>query len=263
MGPLAFRAFLLAGGWLKLPLACAALGALRSVFTARSPRIRLLAAVTSVVLAALGLALVVVPLPSVERTPGTPLAKSRAMLRWSYESPAAVLRIVRMSHDRDPRVREMAMLAMGDNVVVTRLEKPPRDPPAGRDERAVGDSLAARLVEVMASDSVEGVRAEAARALWRSPRAFGERSAAAETLAAMLDRAGRPGALERSSWLALDAAAGHRHPTLEAAVARFAATTPDTELARVARLALERSRGAGVRATDPGRAGAASGIRDP
>ena len=89
----------------------------------------------------------------------------------------------------------------------------------------------------LAADPVESVRAQAARALWKAPSTFGREPAAAETLAAILDRALEPRALERLTWLALDGAAGPRHPALERAAARFAAATADPELRRAARAA--------------------------
>src|SRR5262249_29535072 len=66
-------------------------------------------------------------------------------------------------------------------------------------------------------DQVEEVRAEAAHALWNAPRCFGTQTAAAETLASILDRAPLRSARERSAWLALDAPAGPPHPALRAA----------------------------------------------
>jgi hypothetical protein len=103
------------------------------------------------------------------------------------------------------------------------------------------DSLRTRLVECL-EDPVESVRAEAARGLWKAPVAFGAVPAAAETLAAMLDRAADPSRPERLVWLALDAAAGAPNASLQAAAARFAASTDDEELRRYARLASERVR---------------------
>jgi len=81
------------------------------------------------------------------------------------------------------------------------------------------------------------VRAEAARALWKAPVTFGTSAAAAETLAAILDRAADPGRPERLAWLALDAACGVPNDRLRRAAGRFASATSDTELKRRARLA--------------------------
>src|SRR5262249_33047310 len=99
------------------------------------------------------------------------------------------------------------------------------------------DSLRARLRDAMSHDPVEAVRAEAARALWKAPVTFGPQPAAAETLSAVLERSLRPGAVERLSWLALDAAAGTPDRGLRAAAARFAQSTTDSDLARAARQA--------------------------
>ena len=157
----------------------------------------------------------------------------RAVLRWSYRTPETVSRILPLSRDPDPRVREQAVLALGVNLIVTDIERSSPVRPARYLDEPVRAALGARLRECL-RDSVEVVRAEAARALWKAPRTFGVEPAAAETLAAILDRANRPGALERLSWLALDAAAGAPQPALKAAAARFAAATPDSALRRVA-----------------------------
>jgi hypothetical protein len=101
------------------------------------------------------------------------------------------------------------------------------------------------LLEALARDSVESIRAEAARALWKAPRAFGVQPAAAETLAAVLDRAGQEGSLERLTWLALDAAAGPPNASLKAAARRLAARTPDVELSRQAAAAADSAGPAG------------------
>jgi len=168
--------------------------------------------------------------------PGSPSAKARAIRKWSFESPEAVARILPLSRDPDPRVRELAVLALGVNLVVADLGRATPEAPSAYATSPLRDSLRARLLETL-RDSVEGVRAEAARALWKAPAAFGAHPEAADTLAAVLDRALRPEAPERLAWLALDAAAGAPYPALKHAAARFGAQTPDTALARAARRA--------------------------
>lgn len=227
-----YRAFLAAGGWVWFPLWGAALGALRAAiaFTAPAPRAALLAA---------ALALALLPLAwrpdlAMEREDAVPVtreAKMRAVLRWSYRSPENVLRILAISRDPDPRVREQAVLALGRNRVVTDIENSTPLRPATLLRSPVRDSLRTRLAEAL-HDPVEVVRAEAARALWNAPRTFGAQPAAAETLAAVLNRAAEGVTLERLVWLALDAAAGPPDASLQAAAARFAAATADTALRR-------------------------------
>jgi len=233
-----FRAFLGAGGWLWLPLWGAALGALRAVAWAPSARHRLGTVAVALALASLPLVLrpAYVEMRRAEH-PRTPRAKARAILKWSYGSPAAVGNILELSRDPEPRVREQAVLALGVNLVVADIERATSTRPSTYARYALRDSLRARLLEALRDDPAESVRAEAARALWKAPATFGRQRAAAETLGAVLDRAPRPGAVERLAWLALDAAAGAPDPGLKAAAARFAAATPDTGLARVARMA--------------------------
>jgi hypothetical protein len=128
------------------------------------------------------------------------------------------------------------MLALGVNLVVAGIEHATPERPVPDRFLPVRDSIRVRLIGGL-TDPVEAVRAEAARALWKAPLAFGRVPAAADTLAAVLDRALRPDAVERLAWLALDAAAGAPDPGLKAAAARFGAATPDSDLARAARLA--------------------------
>lgn len=225
-----YRAFLASGAWVWFPLWGAALGALRAATRAGGGwRFGLLGV-------ALGLALI--PLlwrPALRdpdaAPPPTRDGLARAVLRWSYRSPADVLRIVAVSRDPDPRVREAAVLALGRNRIVTDIENSTPLRPATLLDSPVRDSLAARLTETLA-DPVEVIRAEAARALWNAPRTFGPQPAAAETLAAVLDRAGRAPGVERLVWLALDAAAGVPDARLKRAAARFAAATSDSALRR-------------------------------
>ena len=168
--------------------------------------------------------------------PQSPGSKARAIRKWSFESADAVARLLPLSRDPDPAVRELAVLALGVNLVVADLGRATPQEPSRYAASPLRDSLRTRLLEAL-RDSVEGVRAEAARALWKAPAAFGVHPEAAETLAAVLDRAQRPDVPERLAWLALDAAAGAPHPTLKRAAARFAAGTSDTALARAARRA--------------------------
>lgn len=234
-----YRAFLGAGAWAWFPMWGAALGALRAALGVGSPGARF-------GLLGLALALAVLPLvwrPEVsmereDQAPVTPQAKMRAVLRWSYRSPENVLRILAISRDPDPRVREQAVLALGRNRVVTDIEHSAPLRPATLMDSPVRDSLRVRLQGAL-EDPLEVVRAEAARALWNAPRTFGPQPAAAETLAAVLDRASRGPVLERLVWLALDAAAGVPDSALKRAAARFAAASPDTTLRR---RALEASR---------------------
>ncbi len=228
------REWLASGAWIWIPLWGASLGALRAVTWAGTGRRRL---------GTLALALILAMTPLVVRPrvfdqerieqPRTLQAKARSILKWSYRSPARVARIVELSRDPDPRVREQAVLALGINLVVSDIEHATRERPSRFAGLPLRDTLRIRLLDAL-HDSSEAVRSEAARALWKAPRTFGRQDAAAETLAAVLGRATRPSALERLTWLALDAAAGAPDPRLKAAAARFAAATSDSELRRVA-----------------------------
>ena len=224
-------------GWIGLPVLGAGLGALASLAWAGS-------GVRALRVLLLGVGLGILGAGLIARTPVYPrgggagprgsLARMQAIRRATYRSPAKLSEILPYTRDRDPLVREQAALALGKNLVVDSIERPGQTSPFAA--LPLRDSLRIRLLAAL-TDSVEDVRAEAARALWKAPRAFGTQPAAAETLAAVLDRANRPGAVERLAWLALDAAAGAPEPGLKAAAARFAAATPDSELAEVARRA--------------------------
>ena len=172
-------------------------------------------------------------------------AKARAIRRWSYASPDGVRHILALRGDPDALVREQVALALGVNLIVSDLEHAgptpgcPTCPPARFAALPLRDSLRLGLGELLL-DPAPAVRAEAARALWKSPRAFGPVPAAAESLAAVLDRArGGPTAEvpERLVWLALDAATGVPYPALKRAAAGFAAATADTALSAAARRA--------------------------
>ena len=236
--PASFREFLRSGGWLWLPLCGSAISALRAIAWAANSAQRLATA---------GLAIALLVLPALVRpeysenqareNPRTPSAKSRAILRWSYQSPEAISNILELSRDPDPQVREQAVLALGVNLIVTDIEKASMIRPSRYRNHPLRRGLGARLLEILERDSVEAVRAEAARALWKAPETFGRQPAAADTLAEVLRRASRGNGVERLAWLALDAAAGAPNTTLKAAAARFAAATSDTDLSRAARLA--------------------------
>lgn len=230
------------GGWVAVVLLGAAIGLAIAFRTETTPRGRTEAAVAAVAAIALATLIAVrvqLPPAPAESRPQTARAKARAFLKWSYRSPAEVARLLPYAVDPDPVVREQAVLAMGLNTLVTDVERstPLRPPRFG--EHPILDSLRSRLRFTMREDPAAPVRAEAARALWNAPRAFGAQPAAAETLAALLDRAALAGDTDRTAWLAVDAAAGPPDPRLKAAAARFAAATPDSLLARAARRAAE------------------------
>ena len=236
------RAFLLGGGWLTVPLWGAAIGALCALPRAATGRERGLALGASAGLVALSF-LLHPALPQV--LPGSPSgpaprgldAKVSAIRRWSFRSPEGVRQVLALSHDPDTRVRELAVLALGVNRVVSELEHPTTEAPPRPELLRLRDDLRARLEECL-GDSLWAVRAEAARALWKSPRAFGTHPAAAETLAAILGRALHSEVPERLVWLALDAAAGPPHPALRVAATAFAESSSDSALRRAAVRAL-------------------------
>ena len=236
-----YREWLVSGGWLALPSWGGAAGALRAVWDAGTPGGRLGALALALVLAALPLvARPLVPEEPEGRLPRGREARVRAIRRWSYRSPALVGRIVTLSRDPDPWVREEAVLALGRNRVVGDIEHAVVTRPSRYLHHRLRDTLALRLAEALA-DPVPAIRAEAARALWLAPRTFGPQPAAAGTLAALLDRA--PDAdTTRIVWLALDAAAGRRDSTLAAAALRFGARAADPALRRAARTAADPGR---------------------
>jgi len=241
----AYRAWLAAGGWLWIPLWGAAAGALATVREAQtgSQRVACVTVAAAIALAPLALRPVVPePMARIER-PRDARAKQSAFRRWAYRDPAAVANILPYAADPDPVVREQAVLALGVNLIVTDIEHATETRPARFLASPLRDSLAARL-EVALHDPVEAVRIEAARALWNAPRALGSHPAAAETLAAALDRAASTRPTPRADapssrivWLALDAAAGVPDSALKAAAARFAEATDDSALRRAARQA--------------------------
>ncbi len=237
----AYRAWLAGGGWLKVPMWGAGIATLLSVRHAVNWPQRLLTGWFIFEFCVMPFLVHTNPAPGGENSPQTARAKTRAILKWSYRSPETVARIVALSRDADPIVREQAVLALGQNVIVADVEHSAVTRPSRFATHPVRDSLRVRLIECL-RDPAETVRAEAARALWKAPLAFGTQPAAAETLAAVLDRATDPARPERLAWLALDAASGAPHPFLQAAAERFANTTDDSGLARYARLAAEERR---------------------
>ena len=247
------RDFLNGGGWIRLPLWGAAAGAVRALGWAGAARARILCA--ALALGLIGLSAALRPEargaapagPPASRGPGLrgPAAKARAIRRWSYASPDGVRQILALRHDPDALVREQVALALGVNLIVSDLEHAAPGtncatcPPARFAALPLRDSLRLGLRELL-GDPAPAVRAEAARALWKAPRAFGPEPDAAESLAAVLTRARRgsaPDVPERLVWLALDAAAGAPYPALKRAAAGFAAATSDTALRRAALLA--------------------------
>jgi hypothetical protein len=234
-----FRRALTPTGWIGLPVVGAGLGALTSLAWAGSAARALRVLALGLALCVLGSALVARPpttLPVGASSPGSARGKTREIRRAAFLSASAIAGILHYTRDPDPVIREQAVLALGVNRVVAGIEHASPDRPSPDEDLPLRDSIRVRLLTAL-GDREEAVRAEAARALWKAPRAFGSEPAAAESLAAILDRAMRPGTVERIAWLALDAAAGAPDPGLKAAAARFAAATPDSDLARAARLA--------------------------
>ena len=222
--------FMRDGHWLALPLGAAAVAVATRWADARSPASRVGVVAVALLLALAGTFAVVRPNPEDARPLRTTRDKTRAALRWSYRSPATVMQVVPLARDPDPIVREQAVLALSRNLVVDDIQRAAERRPARYSAaRPVVDSLRQAL-SFAAHDPVEIVRVVAARGLWNAPRVFGAQPAAAETLAAVLDRSQAPGALERLSWIALDAAAGPADPELKAAAGRFARATADSAL---------------------------------
>lgn len=234
-----FARALTPSGWIGLPVLGAGLGALASLAWAGSPARSMKVFALALGLCLLGSALIARPpteLPVRGGGPRSARAKAQAIRRAAFRSPAAIAGILAHTRDQDPVVREQAVLALGVNLVVASIEHATPERPSPHQRLPLCDSLRVRLSAAL-GDPEEAVRAEAARALWKAPRTFGPTPAAAETLAAVLDRALRPGAVERLAWLALDAAAGAPDRGLKAAAARFAVAVADSDLAQAARLA--------------------------
>lgn len=236
-----YREFLQAGGWAYLPLWALCVGMFESARRVDSRRLRIGLMVTSAVLSFLpAFWRPAVPESADDRWPTSQEAKIRASRRWSYRSMETVAKLLPLSRDPDVEVRQHAVLALGLNRVVTDIERDLHAYPSLYADHPLRDSLRTRLIECL-SDSVPSVRAEAARALWKAPRTFGSQPAAAETLAALLDRVRTSPAPGRIAWLAIDAAAAPIDADLDSAVLDFSRVTPDSSLARMARWALERS----------------------
>jgi hypothetical protein len=230
-----YRGFLVLGGWILLPCWGAALGAAYAAQRAARGRERVVALVLALVLAALPVAFhPVVPAEPPARMPATTEAKVRAIRRWSFESADGVQRIVALSRDPDVEVRQQAALALGENLVVADLEADSVAHGSRFAHDPLRDSIRTRLAELTAADPVEAIRIEAAHALWRSPRAFGRVAPAAETLAAVLDRARGGESPSRSLALALEAAAVEPDSSLKQAARRLAARATDPELRKLA-----------------------------
>jgi hypothetical protein len=235
----AYRAWLSAGGWAWPSVWGAALGIWLAAPRLPSRRANLLARALAVLLALAPLAWhPLVPERVRAPLPATAEGRIRLIRRLSYRSPDEVAQLLPLSRDPDARVRARATLALGVNTIVTDIEHDRPGFPSRHSDHPLRDSLRVRLREALA-DPDELVRAEAARALLKAPRAFGPHPAAAETLAAMLERRHRRAGPGREAWLALDAAAGSPDPALREAARRFADATPDTALARIARGALD------------------------
>jgi hypothetical protein len=236
----AYRTWLSGGGWVWPSVYGVALASWVSARRMEPGRGRWLALVLAVVLALLPLVWHPFVPEGVEAPlPATAEGRIRVIRSSSYRSPATVARLLPLSRDSDPVVRGRAALALGTNLIVTDIERDRPAFPSRHGGNPLRDSLRVRLLELL-DDPNETVRAEAARSLWNGPRTFGPQPAAAETLSAMLDRRALRGDAGREAWLALDAAAGGRDPGLTAAARRFAASSPDTALARVARDAASR-----------------------
>lgn len=237
----AYRRWLGGGGWTWLPLFGAAAGAWSASYTAAG-HARALCRALAVVLVALPAAWrPAVPGLEAPSLPASADGRIRAIRRLSFRDPASVAQLLPLSRDARAEVRARAALALGVNTIVSDIEHDRPGFPSRHAGDPLRDSLRIRLLELLA-DPDETVRIEAARALWNAPRAFGRQTAAAETLADLLERRATERSPGRLAWLALDAAAGVPDSGLRAAALRFAAATPDTALASAAQAALAADR---------------------
>ncbi|HEV2105213.1 MAG TPA: hypothetical protein VGU27_05735, partial [Candidatus Eisenbacteria bacterium] len=148
--------FVFGGGWFAFPVAGAGVGAaVAAAFSAGAARAR------AVVAAAGLLALPFALRPAIRtfedaRPPRGERATVLALTRWTFRSPRTLARVLPYAAARDPVVREQAMLALGENLVVDDFEhatagRPPRDP-APRLRARMRDTLLAAL----ARDPAEG-----------------------------------------------------------------------------------------------------------
>ena len=245
----ALQGFLSRGGWLWLPLWGAALALLLALTRPAPAAVRVRIALLAGFLALLPLALrPVVPIAIPEPSPARPSSasgKAMAIRRWAYGSPEKVATLLDYARDPDPVVREIAVQALGINRIVSDVENAGPDRPSRYATSRLRERLRDGLIAAL-GDPIEPVRAEAARALWKAPRTFGDQVAAAETLRAALDRAPAAGPLARSAWLALDALAKRGEPELARSARRFAAVTSDSTARRLALDALLRAGQSGV-----------------
>ncbi|MBI1798113.1 MAG: hypothetical protein HYR73_00320 [Candidatus Eisenbacteria bacterium] len=238
----ALQQFLGRGGWLWIPLWGAAASVLLTLTRVRSLRDRFLALTLGVALALVPVLLrPVVPLtepPPSASHPSSPSEKAMAIRRWAYRSPAAVANLLAYASDPDPIVREMAVQALGINLIVSDVEHAGPERAARFGGSPLRDSLRSRLAVALV-DSVEAIRAEAARALWKAPRTFGQQPAAAETLTAVVTRRAISGVADRPVRLAIDALAARPDSALAEALARYARVTTEPGTRRAALAALE------------------------
>jgi hypothetical protein len=239
-----FQAFLSRGGWLWLPLWGAALALVLRLPRTAAMRDRMWLAIVALLLTLAPLVLrpvvpIVEPIPSPSH-PASANGKAMAFRRWAYASAQSVANILPYTQDADPVVREQAVLALGINVIVSDIENAGPDRPSHFASSPLRDSLRVRLVAAL-SDPVAGVRAEAARALWKSPITFGPSPFAAETLAAMLLRRPFAAPPDRIAWLALDALAARYDERLARQAERLSYFAVDPSLSTAAHAALKKS----------------------
>ena len=118
----AYRAWLAGGGWLKVPMWGAGIATLLAIRHAVNWPQRLLTGWFVFEFCVMPFMVHTQPAPRGEALPQTGRAKTRAILKWSYRSPETVARIVALSRDQDPVVREQAVIALGQNVIVADIE---------------------------------------------------------------------------------------------------------------------------------------------
>jgi hypothetical protein len=232
-----FQSYLARGAWAWLPLWGAALALLLRIPRAPERRARATLPLLALALALLPLVLrpavpILEPTPSPSH-PSSASGKAMAFRRWAYASAQSVANILPYTHDADPVVREQAALALGINIIVSDIEHAGPDRASHFASSPLRDSLRIRLTDAL-GDPIEGVRAEASRALWKAPVTFGPSAFVAETLAAVLERRRYSGGADRASWLALDALEARYDAGLAQAAALVAHSAPDSALRRAA-----------------------------